>query len=259
MQPYPEGFYKDRDSATRESVNEIIRLLLELFRPASVIDLGCGVGTWLAVFQELGIRDVCGVDGEWLDPSSLRIPKDKFISVDLSRPFRVEKKFDLAVSLEVAEHLLPESVASLVDSLCSLAPVVLFSSAIPGQGGINHLNEQWQDYWAKQFSQKGFAAIDCIRRQTWHNEKVLFWYAQNILLFVQNDFLAGHPELKEAADRTDMSQLSIVHPKMQRLMDDRLAGAYDAPNLPIRKTLKALPAALAMAIRRRLKNSSGKS
>ena len=91
---------------------------------------------------------------------------------------------DLAICLEVAEHLTPAAGARLVKTLCSVAPVVLFSAAIPAQGGTNHINEQWQSHWADEFAAHGFDCFDPIRPEIWNDRDVFPWYRQNILLFV---------------------------------------------------------------------------
>jgi 2-polyprenyl-3-methyl-5-hydroxy-6-metoxy-1,4-benzoquinol methylase len=90
------------------------------------VDLGCGVGTWLRVFQEHGIQDVLGIDGDYVDRSALDIAEACFRSTDLSRPLEIERQFDLALCLEVAEHLPQRSAATLVGSLCGSAPLCFF-------------------------------------------------------------------------------------------------------------------------------------
>lgn len=213
MPPYTESFYRKHSEGSRQSAKAIVPLVLELTKARSVIDLGCGVGGWLAVFKEFGIEDFLGVDGDYVDSTMLEIPPERFVPFDLTKPFRINKYFDLVVSLEVAEHLPRESAETFVDSLTSLGPLVLFSAAIPFQGGTDHVNEQWPDYWARLFHERGYAVIDCIRKKVWQNEDVEYWYAQNTLLFVRLDYLGNHPLLRSEFERTSPSQLSMVHPK----------------------------------------------
>ena len=170
-------------------------------KPQSVVDVGCGHGTWLAVFVELGILEYCGIYGDYIDPSALDIPADRFIAADSAQPLRLDRRFDLVVTLEVAEHLPKTDASTFVQSLTELGPVVLFSAAIPFQGGENHLNEQWPDYWAHLFHNRGYRAVDCLRKKTWHNDKVEPWYAQNILLFVHPDEIASSPRLCQLNQR----------------------------------------------------------
>jgi SAM-dependent methyltransferase len=214
LQLYTENFYTDNFEGTLRSAREIVPLVLELVHPSNVIDLGCGLGTWLSVFKDNGVKDIWGVDGLWVPSSMLQIPKERFIPYDLGKPFQKEERFDLVISLEVAEHLSHECSGVFIDSLTRLGPVILFSAAIPFQGGTNHINEQWPDYWAKQFHDRDFMVVDCIRKKIWQNENVFYWYAQNILMFVKRDYLEEHPKLRKEFEKTNLSQLSLVHPKM---------------------------------------------
>jgi SAM-dependent methyltransferase len=183
---------------------------MELLEPASVVDLGCGLGTWLSVFAELGVEDVLGIDGEYVDRSALAIPADRFLARDLTRPLELPRTFDLAVSLEVAEHLPPDAAQTLVDSLTRHAPAVLFSAAIPGQDGVDHVNTQWPSYWRGLFLPRGYRAVDCIRPRIWDDEDVEFWYRQNLLLFVRSDVLETRPPL--LAEAQMRRPLDLVHP-----------------------------------------------
>jgi SAM-dependent methyltransferase len=187
-----------------------------LVQPKSIVDVGCGDGTWLSVFRELGVRDVVGLDGDYVDRRLLQIPQDQFRAMDLSSQFGLPRAFDLAVSLEVAEHLPPQSAEGFVDSLTLLAPVVLFSAAIPLQDGTQHLNEQWPDYWAALFKTHDYLPIDCIRGRIWGNEQVEWYYAQNILLFASADRIREDSDLRRGYEKTNLQQLALVHPRRFR-------------------------------------------
>ena len=167
MKTYSSDFYKNIQIDSRQSAREIVPLVLELIPCKQVIDVGCGIGSWLSVFQEFEVESIFGVDGEWVDEKMLEIPPEVFRSFDLTKPFSMDRKFDLVVSLEVAEHLPHESAKQFVDSLVSLGPVILFSAAIPFQGGTNHINEQWPHYWLKLFQERGYVGIDCLRKKVW--------------------------------------------------------------------------------------------
>lgn len=151
-----------------------------------MVDVGCGTGTWLANFKNLGTAHIQGYDGYLRDTKLLEIPEENFSNQDLTKPLESSVKFDLCMCLEVAEHLPQSSALTLVESICSLSDFVLFSAAIPGQGGLHHLNEQWQEYWVEQFEKSGYKAFDYIRPKIWNNSKIQFWYKQNILLFVKS-------------------------------------------------------------------------
>ncbi len=250
MSSYTKHFYKYHREGSRQSAREIVPLILELIQPERVIDVGCGAGIWLSVFQEYGVEDVWGIDGDWVDTRMLQIPEERFFPFDLKKPFQLDKQFDVVMSLEVAEHLPGECAATFVDSLTRLGPVVLFSAAIPFQRGTHHLNEQWPDYWARHFQEKGYVAIDCIRKKIWQNDDVEWWYAQNILMFVRQNYLESHPVLKKEFEYTNPSQLSIIHPKLYLTLSDpqRICRLCLS-----RRVLSAFPLFIKDTLRKRLK------
>lgn len=213
MHIYNRGFYEDQQDGSYVSAKEILPIIFDLVHPKSVIDVGCGVGTWLRACQELGVDDVLGLDGPYVSEQLLKIPVSKFKKVDLSKTIETPRRFDLAISSEVAEHLPESSAESFVDSLIKLSPFVLFSAAIPLQGGHNHINEQWQSYWANKFFARGYVAIDCVRPVVWDRDSVEWWYAQNMILFVKKEVLDDRIDLLELSRSTHKSQLNLVHPK----------------------------------------------
>lgn len=208
---YSSEFFKQQQDGSYESARRVLPHVIELVSPRSVVDVGCGVGTWLAAARGLGVADVLGVDGAYVDPDMLRIPPDRFRPLDLTRRFALDRTFDLAISLEVAEHLPEASAGTFVLSVTQLAPVILFSAAVPGQGGESHVNEQWQSWWVARFRQCGFEAVDCIRSRIWSDAAVEWWYAQNILLMVRADHLRVSSRLQQEQAR-GLNAFDVVHP-----------------------------------------------
>jgi SAM-dependent methyltransferase len=223
--------------------------------PQSVVDVGCGIGTWLSVFYEQGISDILGIDGAYVNRDQLLFPEEYFVACDLTKPLILpsdhRSSFDLAVSLEVAEHLPEESAAQFVASLVLLAPVVLFSAAIPHQGGTDHVNEQWPNYWAALFHDRGYVTIDWLRPQIWDNANVAYYYAQNSLLFVGEEHLAKYPELQGYIVAPEDAMLSRVHPF-------KGLEANNPHSQPLKKVLAALPYSAVNAVSRRLRRFVGK-
>jgi len=212
-QSYTPEFFATQQSASERSAREVVPLLMDLLRPQRVIDVGCGIGTWTRVFAEHG-AEVLGVDGDYVDRRQLCIPVEKFLARDLMKPLRVGVGFDLAVCLEVAEHLPPKRAAGFIADLARLAPIVAFSAAVPGQGGVQHLNEQWPEYWADLFGECGYVVVDSLRNRIWSNSRVVWHYRQNLLLFVRQSALADFPRLQAEMERQGVHSLSVVHPEM---------------------------------------------
>jgi SAM-dependent methyltransferase len=180
---------------------EVVPIIMDLVKPKNVLDVGCGTGTWLKAFEEAGVINYIGIDGNYVDSSQLNIPDGKFVAKDLSKWWSLNGKFDLVLSLEVAEHLPGESADLFVETLVNHANEnIIFSAAIPNQGGQNHLNEQWPEYWQQKFLKHGFYFHDVIRPLIWHNEEVDWWYRQNIFLV--------NRQKKDAA-----TKLSLIHPQ----------------------------------------------
>ena len=226
----------------------IVRVVADLVPVSSVCDVGCGVGTWLSVWQELGVTDIYGIDGDYVDRAHLMVEANRFHPHDLTQPVRVERTFDLAMCLEVAEHLPPERAESLVADLTRLAPIVLFSAAVPMQGGTNHINEQWQDYWAGLFDRNGFEVFDVIRPRVWGDERISRWYRQNTLIYCSRDCTARFPQLAAA---TTKFPLSVVHPT-QLLASQQEIDTRTALRIVARALRRALQRRLNRAVKARL-------
>lgn len=181
---YNENYYKRHQDGSYQSALQILKYLKSFIDFKSVIDFGCGMGTWCKALGELKISDFLGIDQHTYDVSYMIISKEKYLQYDLRKPLTLSKKTDIVISVEVAEHIEPEYSSIFISNLCSHSDIVLFSAALPGQGGTNHVNEQLCSYWVNLFAQKGFALLDCIRPYVWNNETVEIWYRNNTLLFI---------------------------------------------------------------------------
>jgi len=131
---------------------------------------------------------VKGFDGQYVDQDRLLIPSDRFESIDFGSTVPVlDKKYDIAMSLEVAEHISDSRAASFVKALCAASDFVVFSAAIPGQGGVGHINEQWPEYWAAKFESEGYIVSGDLRWRIWDDDSVENWYRQNLLICSKKD------------------------------------------------------------------------
>jgi len=214
LKKYTQEFYDDLHAGSLQSARRVVPIIKKLIQPGSVIDVGCGLGVWLSVFGEEGIDDLLGVDAHRVDHSKLAIASENFKHWDLTKPLELDRSFDLVMCLEVAEHLPEASARPLIETLTRLGDIVLFSAAIPGQGGTEHINEQWPKYWADLFSEFGYRAIDCIRDQIWEDAKVDWWYAQNTILYVKEDAIARSDKLKSLLSEERRTPEALIHPKL---------------------------------------------
>jgi SAM-dependent methyltransferase len=204
-------------------------MVYKLLEPASVLDVGCATGTWLDEWGKAGVSDVVGIDGDYVDQAALHIPAEKFTNVDLAKPFSLGRKFDLVQTLEVAEHLDEASADTFVESLVRHGETVLFSAAIPGQGGDHHVNERWPSYWAEKFAKAGYTLYDIIRPQIWTDRRIVWWYRQNILIFARG-----------RSFDTAETPLDLVHPEFWQSR---------------RKVMGSIPRALGTALRGKLRSA----
>jgi SAM-dependent methyltransferase len=177
------------DVYNTKAAKAFMPFLNEIIEPQSVIDIGCGLGTWLKVFQENGVVNILGVDGAEINVELLAIERKAFHSHNLCETLNLGKKFDLALCLEVAEHLPLENSDNIIDSVVNHSDVILFSAALPKQGGQNHVNEQPFSFWVKKFNERGFVVRDTFRAKIWDNENIDWWYRQNIFLVERGNIL----------------------------------------------------------------------
>jgi SAM-dependent methyltransferase len=190
-----------------QSAKEILPKLFELVKVKSVLDVGCGTGSWLKIVKDYGVVDYQGIDGIICEASQMHIESSKVNELDLDLNFDLGRKFDLVISVEVAEHLHPNSAENFVGNLTRHSDLILFSAAIPFQGGQNHLNEQWTDcYWVNIFKKFNYFPTDLLRSKIWGNQKIHWWYRQNIVLFVNADF--NHYDLPK------VNFSNYVHPEL---------------------------------------------
>ena len=213
---YSKSFYQRDYDRTQRSADTVTRLIwqvltLNSMTLRSVIDIGCGRGVWLDEFSKRGVAHVKGRDGPWVQKANPLVASENFEATDLAKPFCEDLKFDLAMSLEVAEHLDEGKADGFVASLAGLSDTIMFSAAIGGQGGQHHVNEQPLSYWVAKFEGHGFRMIDAIRPHVWNNSDVCWWYRQNIVFFAKDTspFLPALNALQASAPAI----VNLAHPQ----------------------------------------------
>lgn len=224
---YDDDFLMDVQAHSDASAPPIVEFLVEALEVSTVVDVGCGPGSWLRQFEQRGCRSV-GIDGPHVTPY-FEGDRRNLLVADLATSLPVKGRFDLAICLEVAEHLPPDRTETLVADLVALAPAVLFSAAIPRQPGVGHVNMRWQSDWRGLFEQFGYLAHDAIRAEFWTDPQIAWWYKQNVVLYTKDVYPHLHP------CRTSQP-FDIVHPDLWLQAPGQSAG--------IRQSLRDLRSAL---------------
>jgi len=213
---YDGDFYGFLSSFALESARRVVPRLTTALPLRSVVDFGCGQGAWLRAWSETG-ADVMGVDGPYVDRRDMLIDAENFRAADLANPIDLGRRFDLVQSVEVAEHLPAAKAESFVDTLVAHGPMVLFSAALPGQGGENHVNEQPLDYWRDIFRSRGYLPVDYLRPLIAGDAAIQSWYRYNILLYVEAGRLGSLPDALRACVVRDGDALRDYRPLTCRL------------------------------------------
>jgi len=183
---YKNDFFEYINAGSSASASVICPIVVEWLKPTSLLDVGCGAGAWCQKWSQSGVGEVRGVDGDYVDRDALLMSVEQFSSHDLSQSFELQKRFDLVTSLEVAEHVDHESSRTFVENLVRHGDHVMFSAAVPGQGGEFHVNEQPLEYWRELFASFGYRCFDPLRPRIVDDSRVEPWYRYNTLIYVRD-------------------------------------------------------------------------
>lgn len=214
---YNHSFYKKQSEMSEK--NEICRKILSIFWDSikinSVCDVGCGLGYWLQACHRLAEERnqsiiTIGYDTPNIPEEMLLINRSELMETDLYEPLTTDRRYDLVICLEVAEHLPKERSESLISELTMLGDVVLFSAAVPNQGGRGHINERWLSEWVQMFENNDFAFVDCIRPHIWDNRNIYYLYRQNIAMFVKK----GTKQLEQLIKIACPPYIDIINPDL---------------------------------------------
>lgn len=173
----------------RQNAPALARIIRAAFPDSSTaVDLGCGSGHFVAALRAAGIRAEGYEYSAQLRRTAARELGVTIHPFDLADP-PVMPQVDLALSIEVAEHLQPLMGDTLVRLLTTSAPTVWFTAARPHQGGAGHVNEQPAEYWISRFKKYGYefdqSFTEQLRPRIGTETVKAPWLAENLLIFRQ--------------------------------------------------------------------------
>ena len=233
---YGHDFCQRQSAASFRAALLILPYVVEAAgAPRTVLDVGCGVGSWLRAFQDqIPDIEILGIDHPDIPPDLLMIPRDNFVGMDLREEIDLGSRFDLIMSTEVAEHIDGKYARVFINNLTRHSDIILFSAAIPGQRGRGHVNLRWPSFWIELFAQQGFLCNDFIRPKIWDNVEIPFWYRQNTMLFTR-------ARLTLSGEHRSFEGANLVHPDLLTRLTQRQVGHRQIGG---RKTLHALKKAI---------------
>ena len=215
---YDEKYYKKHETGSYISALQILKYITSFIDIKSVIDFGCGMGTWCKAIEDLGISNILGIDQHIYDSKYMLIPEKNYMRYDLRKELLFSHKVDIAISVEVAEHIEEEYSERFIHNLCMCSDLILFSAALPFQGGTGHVNEKSCTFWANIFNKFKYKPIDCIRPHFWNNKQIEVWYRNNCILYAEKKL---YQKLLNSIT-IEQYPLDIVNPAMlERILKKR--------------------------------------
>ena len=191
LEIYNRAFFEGNQQEGVRMAPWFVPLLQNVFDFHSLIDVGCGTGHYLQYCLNCGIGDVLGLEGSPAAFADLLVDKRYVVMHDLRLPYTVGRRFDLAISVEVAEHIDKLYASNFIKILCDASDTVALTAAKPGQGGTAHVNEQGEEWWVEKFRRfdYGFDSTTTqmlrrgIRQAREAGNFVTRWFESNIMVF----------------------------------------------------------------------------
>lgn len=200
---YSKNYYSRHANGSLNSANRILSLLSEFIHPNSVADIGCGTGTWGFTAEKIWGAQIFAFDRHRYDDCDMYISAEKYFQCDLRQKTRLGR-YDLAICVEVIEHIDQNYEDIVIDNLCACSDTLLFSGALPFQGGTGHINERPFSYWLEKFNMRGYTMIQDIRWSIWDQSDIEIWYRNNIMFLMKTT----------TKNKPTPYPVDIIHPQM---------------------------------------------
>lgn len=208
--------------------------------PNSFLDIGGGAGSWCAAAKNLGVQRVRLVDACPPNQVIPELSQEEQVQANLEEGIPNQGQFDLVICIEVIEHLTDHAASRLIKQMTSFSNFILFSAAIPGQGGIGHISERLHEYWHNKFSQFKFDKYDVIRPMLISRSDISSIHRQNLFIYAKKECSHSLADLPQICD--DMELIRAEH----------LKSLYHKEPIDLRTALGSIPNALKRSIGRRV-------
>jgi SAM-dependent methyltransferase len=191
LEVYDDDFYRGNQDEGLKLAEWFVPLLRDTFQFQSLLDVGCGTGHYLLACQKSGVADVFGIEGSPHAFKHLLVANSLVVKHDLRQPYTFNRRWDVVLSIEVAEHIDDVDTGNYVKILCDGGDIVIITAAPLGQGGTRHINEHSREWWTEKFAVAGYGydkestekLIQGSRKAKAANKHVTSWFEPNIMVF----------------------------------------------------------------------------
>lgn len=189
---YSHKYFDKHKMAARKSARHVVPFVMSVIRPISIADIGCGSGQWTKEFISNGVKRAYAFDAFASPCWGVADNSVDFQKIDLEDCVADFPDVELVCWLEVAEHLSKSSCNRILSYIVERTDAILFSCAVPGQGGTGHISERRLSDWVSDFKEFGFCCQDILRPRFWNDENISWWYRQNAVIFAKENSVASN-------------------------------------------------------------------
>jgi len=135
----------------------VVDYMIQNYDIKTVVDIGCGPGGMVEMFKNKGL-EVIGLDGDYTVSRPDSIKENVVIHDFAVGPYKLDKVYDLAWTVEFVEHVEEKYMQNFID-VFKQCRYVIMTHALPGQPGHHHVNCQHAGYWLNVMEKNGFEPL----------------------------------------------------------------------------------------------------